>query len=103
MRTEGVVCLDNTAMCSDRRQMAGLVEEPNAFPFVEKLTQIFRRENQLLSAPRRIRRIDRYQTTGVGRQSSRGHDGQDQPAHATSPPKGTITRGARSRRAWPRS
>jgi len=39
--------------------------------------QVFGRENQLLGAPRRIGGIDRNKTTGVGRQSSCGQDGQN--------------------------
>ncbi len=40
--------LDNPAVDAEGRQVAGLIEEPDAFPVVEEQAQVFGREDELL-------------------------------------------------------
>lgn len=50
--------LDDAAVDANRRHVTRLVQEPEAFPFVDNLAEIFGCEQQLFHTVLRPRRID---------------------------------------------
>jgi hypothetical protein len=53
-RWECRVMLDYSAVCADRLQVARLIKEPDALPFIEEGAKVFRRKDELLRAPGRV-------------------------------------------------
>ena len=74
--------LDNAAMRAHRRKMAGLIEEPDTFPFVEEIAKILGREDQFLGATARLGRVHRYQTARIDSRHPRHGNG---PKYLTHP------------------
>ena len=64
--------LDDAAVRTQWRQVAGRIEKPEPFPFVNNHSQVFAGEEQLLDTSFGGRRIDRQEATHGGRQT----DGQ---------------------------
>src|SRR5262249_19837655 len=85
--------LDDAAMRAHRRHMARLVEEPNTFPLVEEVAQVFGGEDQLLGTTGRIARIHRNQAAGVDRQHPPHSHG---PKYLTHPCVSLSSRSVRS-------
>lgn len=73
--------LDNAAVRTERLQVAGLVQKPDAFPSIENRSQIFRGENQLPRAANRIGRIDRNDATKRRSQRAAEQNGQKKSSH----------------------
>ncbi len=74
-------CLDNSAMGTQRRQVAGRIQEPEPFPFVDDHSQIFAGEQQLLNATLGSSGIDRQKATDRSREANGQSDQLQGAAH----------------------
>ncbi len=66
--------LQNTAMRSCGRHVAGLIEEPEPLPLFAECTQIFRRVDQLTGTDGRVGVVNRKKATDVSADKQCQHD-----------------------------
>ena len=67
--------LQDAAVSTGGRHMAGLVEEPESLPLFSQRTQIFRRIDQLTGSDGRIGVVDRQEATDVPANEQGQHNG----------------------------
>ena len=73
--------LDNSAMGTQRRQVAGRIQEPEPFPFIDDHSQIFAGEQQLLNATLGSSGIDWQKATDRSRKANGQSDQLQGSAH----------------------
>ncbi|EMI15376.1 hypothetical protein RMSM_07705 [Rhodopirellula maiorica SM1] len=75
--------LHNPAMCPDGRHMAGRLEEPESFPFVDERTQVFGGVQQLLYTAFWPSGVDRHKAADRGGQNYSQHGELQDSSHRT--------------------
>ena len=79
---KSTVGLDNAAVRAERRHVARLIEEPDAFPFVEERRRSSDVKINCLRTPGRVGRVHRNEAAGAGGQPAGGHECQKYLTHS---------------------